>query len=419
MQVKMKARGTKGKSLYWYYVFCLAAGVVALLPVSCSYIMNSGIITEWIARVEELAVGFEMGQSFLFPSAEVILGTGIKANAMNSNLWFALPGFLVRLTGNMVTAYRIYMLVLQIGTLLASILFFERIFAGAETRLPAFFGVLLYMTCPYRLYVCYDLANISQTVAWMLLPLYLWAVMGILGVGAGKGFGSLHFTVVAACALAGIGYADAVFFVTAAGLSVLTGALAKKWQLLAAVAAGSAAFLPGLQHLFQYMFLGGFQELDLPLQSIMGNGYSVGEYFGAYSFRNEHPGMGLGMLACLLTGGWLWFVEKSREPHRVCRNFARLSLFLTVLSLCLFPWDLCQRLGGWALRLVALAGTPAVFWGMGFLCLCVPAACAMERISRHEDRRIAFVVPLIVLLACLGICVYQCNTLIYSRPPLQ
>lgn len=405
----------KGQRKSVYYALCALAVVVAMFPVSCNYIMSGGIVAEWIARVEELAGGLQEGQLYLFPRAETIVSTEIRVNGMNSNLWFVLPGVLYRLTGSIVLAYRIYMAAVQAGTLFAAMLFFGRVFEGEETRLPALLGVYLYMTCPYRIYICYDFANLSQATAWMLLPLYLWAVVGIMDSG---GKWEARDAAAAAASLAGVGYADAVFFVILAGMTLLLGLALRKPGAFVSVLAGVVFFWPGAHRLLQYLFLGGFPELGMPLKSIMPSGYRVGEYFSSYFFRDGHPGIGLGMLTGILAGAWLWFVENKKEERVSCKIFAGLAGFFAVLSLRYFPWDLVERLGVWALKFVSLMDTPAFLAGMAFLCLCVPAAAAVNRMSRHENRLMALAIPVMVLLACVGICVYQCNMLTYGRLPM-
>lgn len=433
----MKRKTQGSREAYLYRVLCIMAGVVALFPVSYNHIMSGGIVTEWIARMEELAAGLRAGQLYFYPSAEVFRDTGIRVNGMNSNFWFIIPSILYLLSGNMVLTYRVYMLAVQAATLVGAILLFQRLFAAEETKLPAFFSTLLYMTCPYRIYICYDLANISQATAWMLMPFYAWAVVGLMKENNGlmkedkrHKFGKadlLHF-LIAVLALAGIGYADVVLFLIAVGITALVSLALRMWLLFGLLAAGGACFLPGLYRLMRYLFMGAYAELEMPLKSIMGDGYRFGEYFSSYSFRNGHPGMGMGMLICLLAGAWLGFAENGDSlPEPVggkCgkgRFFVIMSILMTLLSLRRFPWDFVQRLGVWALKLVSLMDTPAVFWGVGFLCLCVPAGYAMNRINRigrHEEREAALAVPVMVMLFCVGICVYQCNTLTYNRPPL-
>jgi len=410
----MKSIAKKNNYRYQYSVLLFMAGLVALFPVSCNYIMEGGMVTEWTARIAEIAEGLRSGHLYLYPSAGALEASGISINGMDSNLWFWLPGLLYRLTGNLTLAYRIYMLAIQSATLAASTLMFSRIFSRRETDTPVFFGVLLYMTCPYRIYVCYDLADLSQAAAWMLLPVYMWAVLGILSKEGNKP----RNLVTAALTLAGIGYADVIFFLTAAGITMLAGLAKRTFRIFIAVAGGGILFLPGLYRLARYLFLDDFQEMNLPLKSIMADGYHLGSYFSSYAFRSGQPGMGLGMLACLLAGAWLVFVRNDK-PSGKCKAATAAAAFFVLLSFSLFPWDYLQRMGGWALKLVSLINTPAVFWGMANLFLCVPAASAMNRIRQHENKLLASAIPLMVILACYGLCVYQCNTLTYARLPLN
>ena len=409
----MKTEENYNNRTWLYKVLCVAAGMIASLPLACNYIMSGGRVTEWIARVTELAAGFHGGELYFFPQMETLAGTGIWSNGINSNFWFFLPGVIVWLTGNITAAYRIYMLLIQTGTLAASMLFFQELFAEEENRLPAFFGTLLYMVCPYRIFVCYDLADLSQAVAFALLPLYAWAALRVFA-GGGKWRQILFMGVI----LAGIGYADTVFFVTLSGITLSVCAFGRKLRAFFGLAAGGILGLPALYRLGMYVLGKGLPEFDVMLQSIMPKGYRVGQYFSSYFWRDEHPGMGLGMLICFLAVVWIGFVKGEREKNRRYGFFAGTAVFFTVLSLRYFPWDLVQRLGGWALRLVSMIETPAVFWGMACFAFCVPAARGMEKMSRQKDKLAAFGVPLVVLLACAWVCVYQCNMLTYSRMPM-
>lgn len=398
--------------IYLYRVLCILTLAAVLLPASCNYIMSGGIIEEWITRIEEIAMRMQNGYLYLYPSAETLAVSSDWGNAINSNLWFFLPGFLYRISWNIVLAYRLFMLALQIGTLLFSILLFQSLFEGEESKLPVFYGILLYMTCPYRIYVCYDLADLSQAAVWMLLPLYAWAAVGIL-----KDRNKLRSMALAALALAGIGYANVLFSLIVMVITLMAGLLTRSSRMLLSSVGATLIFLPGLYRLIQYLFLGYFQEWDPPVQSIMANGYRFGEYFSSYTWREGRPGMGMGMLLCLLAGLWLGFVKREREENKVFSFFRGISALLIAMSFCRFPWDMVQRLGSGALKLISLIGTPALFGGMAYGGLCVVSASAINRVSKQENRKIAFAVPVMVLLACLGLCIYQCNMLTYNRYP--
>lgn len=398
---------------FLYRIMYVLAGVTALLPVSCEYIMTGGIVTEWILRIEELV----SGGLHLFPTPEVFVGAGVWDNVMNSNLWFFLPALLYRLTGNIVLTYRIYMLAVQMITVLCSVLFFRRIFEyeenGKENEIASCIGVVLYMTCPYRIYVCYDWANLSGATAWMLMPLYGWAVAGLI-----RRKRSWRDLSVAALALAGISYADVIHFVCLAGITLLVVLCSKKVLPLLPLLVAAMLAVPGLYRLIRYLFADGFPEGTQNLRTIMQDGYRFGQFFSSYSFRDEHPGLGLGVLICLTAGLWLWFVKGGEKAKRCEHLFTGIAFLWLLFSLRYFPWDLIQRLGVWSLKLISIVGTPAVFAGLGYAALCVPAAGAAGRISRYENRLIAGAVALIILITSIGLCVYQCNMLTYTRAPM-
>ncbi|MCM1100947.1 MAG: hypothetical protein NC398_06135 [Acetatifactor muris] len=316
----------------------------------------------------------------------------------------------------------LYTAALQIGTLLTSGLLFNRVFPPAKNEWSACIGTLLYMTCPYRIQACYGASDPGRTLAWMLLPLYLWAVLGILsGVRQlstqGGALGSLpagmrkfQYFALASLVLAGIGYADPVFFITVAGLTLPAAIYARNRQCFLLPFAGCALFLPGLYRLALYLFTDRYDGLQLPLGPIMQDGYRLGEYLHAYISRHDNPGMGIGMLLCLLTCIWLQFVADQEESpdretlrmHKLSVFFTIMGIFLTALSSCYFPWDVFQRPGRWALKLISMIETPTVFWGMAYLCLCVPAARAVQQLESRVDSRTARTVRLLVISFCIG-----------------
>lgn len=410
----METRREQANRKFLLWVLYVLAAVVALLPVSSNYIMSGGLVTEWIFRLEEIA----SGGLRLFPTAGVFAETGIWDNAMNSNLWFLLPALLYQLSGNVALVYRIYMLTLQVITALCSALFFKRTLVRdeleKENEMAVCLGVVLYMTCPYRIFVCYDWTNLSLATAWMLMPLYVWAVVGLL-----RKKKSWIDVLVAIFSLAGVGYADVTYFLCLVGITLLAVLCSKKVFPLFPLAAGVVLAFPGLYRLFSYLFLGDFLEGEIMIHTIMQEGYRFGQFFSSYAFRDNHPGLGLGIMICLLAGLWLRFVIGGEKVSTYERFFIGLSILLLMFSLRYFSWDFVQRLGIWTLKLVSVMGTPAVFAGLGYAALCVPAAGAVGRISRCENRLLAGAVPLIILIASIGLCVYQCNMLTYTRATLQ
>lgn len=273
----------------------------------------------------------------------------------------------------------------QLGTALTAWMFFKRLFAEETSKLPAVIGVLLYLICPYRIYVCYDLADTSQAVAWMLLPVYGWAMCGI-AQGDKRVKGMLKEIVIGGVALAGIGYVNEIFFLTVFGVTLLAGPVWRRLRVWLPAFAGAVLCAPRLYQLAKYLFLGQGPYEEVSLNVIMEKGYRVGELFSAFVYKEGHPGMGLGILICLVAGLWLRFVKGVGKEDAVSKALMVIAGLLMVLSLRYFPWDVVQRLGGWSLRLVGLIGTPAFFGGIAFACLCVPAAGAVRNLIRTLNK---------------------------------
>ncbi len=265
----------------------------------------------------------------------------------------------------------------QFATILTTWAFFKQLFEGEASKLPVVCGVLLYMTCPYRLYVSVELADMSQAIVWLLLPAYGTAVCGI--ARENKGIKEIvRVSFIGAISLAGMCYVHPVSFLTVFGLTLLGGLMWKRlWVWLPALAGGIFC-VPRLLDVAKYLFTGTGVYENLPLTVIMDKGYRVGELFGAFVYKEGHPGLGIGILLCLVLGLWLCLVKGTGKMDAASKVMYVMAGMLMVLSLRYFPWDIVQRLGGWALRLVALIGTPAFFGGLGSACLCVPAACAVR-----------------------------------------
>lgn len=408
-KIKTKKSGQEG---FLYILTFLAV----CYPVTCGYLMNTGSIAEWTARVRELAGSFTY---LLFPSDGLILEQNAQLGAMNSNLWYLLPALVVKVSDSLFAAWCVFQLLLQAATMGAVYLMSSELLEKRGEAGGSLFAVLLYMTCPYRLYVCYEAADLSEALVWMLLPLYLWGAARFLDENPSSGVrGKWISGGVAAAALTGIAYADVMQFLILAGVTVLAVLFRKKWTALLVLPVSCVLSAPVLLRLLGYLFRGACASLNLPLSLAADSGYLPGEMLHMFLFHEGHPGLGLGLVMSLLCGIWLVFVRAEWRRSSVCRFFVWMSVFLLVLSLRAFPWEVVQRIGTWALRLIPLLGTPAVFFGMAQTGLCVAGAIGVSRMRGREDVIESKGIPLAVILACLVGCIYQCNQLVYNCMPL-
>lgn len=396
----MKENQEKSNKIYCFLYVVIAA--VTMLPLTCGYIMQGGIIEEWIMRVQEVS---------LFPHPETVLSVDSRMNALHSNLWFLPFSLLYAITNKLKWSYLLQMIFIQIGTLFSSHLMFYRLFSELQKRQITFYGVLLYMTCPYRLYCCYDKADLFQAAAWMLVPIYIWCVTGIMKKGKWTDIFAAAF------ALAGIGYANIFYFLIFIGFSVLIIFIIRCRKIVFSLIGGSVLFIPGLLRLTQYLFMDKYDVFQLPLQSIMSAGYRLGDYFNFFVYHDGRPGMGFGLFFALFSAWWLIFVERKWKKFKISRIFFLFGVILFFLSLKYFPWDYVQRVGSFGLKFVGLIGTPAIFGGTAQLLFCIPGSYSIYMISKIENRYVARGMILLFVSANLLWCVYFCNMLTYQRIP--
>ncbi len=366
----------------------------ASLPAFCGYLMDGGEIREWIARVEELKGGAFFSQ----------------LSPLDSNLWLLPMVLLCRAGLSLGIAYGIFVLLLQSAATFCAKLLFSRLFGEREQTL---FATLFYVTCPYHIYVCFDLGDWGKAVAWTLTPLAAWGMAGIVR----KGFGWLD-SVVVALAMAGIGYADCRMFLVAAGVLFLGILWYRKFVGFFPLLLGAILYGPGLIRLIVYLFTGGDGSYQLSLQSIAGSGYALGQFFSSYVYAEGRPGLGLGLLGGILLSLWLRFARNVRLPKKAdfCVFFAVLFL---LMSSWRFPWDVISRIGVPVLRLVSLMETPAVFFGCACMFLSVPAAWGVGEAMKQESKYVRVGAPLLIFAASIAIAVFLCNSLTYIRMPLS
>lgn len=391
-------------------VIYIAILVVASLPLACGYVMEGGDILLWLARVEEVKDNLQARYFLLYPSSELIVAYEGQFSALNSNLWLLIPAIIRILGGSITTSYRLYLLFLNMITMLTVHKMFGEIF---EKKVPVLFGVLFYMTCPYRIYICYDKANLGMVAAWTLIPLVVGGMVRLFRTSI-----TWKNVVMIAVAFAAVGYADGILLLFLSGIIILGVIWYRKPQGLIPLVSGLILYLPGATCWLSYLMVGGMEEWNLPIRSIAGQGYALGQFFSTWTYRLGCPGLGLGLMCGLAFYIWPWLAENSFYMKSHYTFFTFVMCFLALLSLECFPWDMVQRLGTPFLRLVSLMETQGFCFGFTSLAACVPAACGVERMIKHQRYEGMVGVALAVVFAAIGVAIYICNSLTYYRVPM-
>lgn len=244
---------------------------------------------------------------------------------------------------HLVWIHHIWMLLVQIMTLWFTGLLFGEVFKAEDYRIAKYIGIVLYTTAPFRIYICYDWQNMNQSIFWMLVPLLGYGLLAVLDKG-----------------------------------KRINGCVALFLTMLG------------------FIGMCRMQEGSLFSDYIYERGYTLGDFFTAYQFADGYPGMGVGMLVCIVVSGYLFVVKGCRENNSVCK----LTLLLGIVTGALSYFCL-----------------PLLFWGLSYTCLCLNGASALECLYKKEEKTMATAIVVFVVVACLGLCIYQCNMITYHNLP--
>lgn len=215
-------------------LICLIIGCLTVIPVFCGYLYEGERITDWTA----------------------IGGTAF--------------------------GWQLLVAVAQLLTLIGTRGMFRELF-GETCPQASFWGMLLYLTCPARIYVMFDEGNVPLTVLGAILPAGVWLI-AILRRRCGRIVGGLA---------------------AAAGIAVV-------------VYAGTVPLLTA--------------------QSAERTAYSVGEWLHLLIYQNGHPGLGYGLAAGLLACAWLGWIQRGRTCSVLGYGFLTVGLVCVLLSLRVLPW---------------------------------------------------------------------------------
>lgn len=262
-------------------------------------------------------------------------------------------------------------------------------------------GVTLYMTCPYRLALCYEQENPALSTAWALVPWYFYGLSGVKKTGKSRGLSMA----LAAAALAAVGYESSVMLVVLLLITLFFLLLSKEYlYALIPALGGVLLWLPRGRHFLGYLFTSGTVP-EIPISSITEKGYALSDFMTSWVFSEGRPGLGMGLLLGL--AALLWTVvaggNRCSRENKVCLTLAVLCLWGATRF---FPWDMVQRLGEWALKFVSLLETPALFFGFACLFLSMAVPACVGALLQEEDRLPARGTLIVIWVAAVGTALY-------------
>lgn len=159
-------------------LFCLAIAVLIMsLPIFNDYLISGHDISYHLGRIDGLYHGLLSGHFPVRINPIHAGGYGTAMPIMYPDLLLYLPA-LFRLCGvSLMLSYKLFLFLLNAGTVMVSYQCFKRMTASDHIGLIA---SVLYSLGTYRLVNLYERAALGEAIAMVFLPLVLWAMYEIV-----------------------------------------------------------------------------------------------------------------------------------------------------------------------------------------------------------------------------------------------
>ena len=350
------------------YVMAGLTGIVVLssLPLLVDYYLGGGDMGFHLLRIEGLAEGLKSGQIPVRIQPEWLKGHGYAVSIFYCDTFLLLPA-LLRLAGFPVfSAYRFFMIAVNLATAWIAYVCFMRLFSS---RYIGLLGSVLYTLAPYRLYCVYTRNAVGEYTAMTFLPLICAGFVMVFRNGEAEGteeerrgrrYLVLGFTGIVQSHVITV---ELVLAFSVLMCIVLWRYLFRKKVILDMIKAASAVILLNLWYIvpfMDYFITGDFGFKHASARRIQERGLLAAHLFYTWNRagENEHfneTGMtgtvpatvGAALLICILL--FLYWRMHGKKAGTAGWEYgtARVALFIgctaMLCSLNLFPWDKIQR----------------------------------------------------------------------------
>ncbi|MBQ7839210.1 MAG: hypothetical protein IJ390_01785 [Lachnospiraceae bacterium] len=333
----------------------LLIGLFVSLPLFISGINIGHDLRFHLMRIEGIAQEIRSGNIPVRLSSLWMDGYGYPVSVYYGDLLLYIPA-LLRIAGfSIEESYKFYVLFINFGTSLVSLLSFRRIFKDEKIAL---FTTFAYVTASYRLVDIYIRAAVGEYSALMFLPMIALAVCEIYRSDAKDHAFCKKNALLLALGMTGV-----------IGTHILTAEMAVILLVLICVVLWKKTFcrktiltylLAAVQTLclnlyFLVPFLDYYKNVTVKIndtvsgdtvKKIQSGGAYIAQYFAFFQDAFGHNSAevndrmlltpGIVLMAALIFGMILWFLKKGNRETRFLTAFSALVLFI---ASDLFPWD--------------------------------------------------------------------------------
>lgn len=272
-----------------------------------------------------------------------------------------------------------------------------------KDKIIALYGAALYVLMPYRIYVCFDIKDIGQSIFWAVLPLIFACLVKAYDKSIGKK--SFIWLLPAAALLAILSRADAVLVVIGSIILIFAGVLLRKFFYVAVSMTGLIGSFVINTDYWKFVLRGHINREFVDSVLIAGKGYYFGKYFMSWEYFENLPGLGFGLLlSLLLICGYLIrsFDVSENDDKNTERDkmIAKVSLIAVLLAAVAFHWgfwDIIERAHPIMERFISSIASPNVFFGYGCAVLCIPASLVAGKLWNAKKQVVSKIIPLFIL----------------------
>ena len=180
----------------WSIILLLALTVALMsLPLLFS-LENLDDLAFHLSRIQSIAENIQSGNAgspfYWYPA----MGYGYAAPLCYPDLFLYLPAFLVCLGMKLTWAYKTFVLVVQLATVLVAYFSFKRIF---NSQAISILGALMWATTPVRLFDVYFRAAVGEYLAMTFFPLIALGVFLIFSKQKSVRYGWIAFSIGVSC----------------------------------------------------------------------------------------------------------------------------------------------------------------------------------------------------------------------------
>lgn len=383
-----------------YTAILCALGIFITLPFAGEVLQSGHDLPFHISRIKGVAEGLSYGQFPVRLNMDINYGYGFVSEILYPNLFVYFPALLMFLGMSVLSAYKFWILFINIATALAGYYSFSRLLKS--DKLGAVCAVL-YLINPYRLNNIFLRASIGEVLAQIFLPLLVYALAEViygehrkwwlLSVAA-IGIMQSHVVSLEICIM------FAVLFCLISLKNLFSGNGLKR--IVSCLKAAFAVIMlnlwflvPFLDHLKNEYYLVA-DKRDLSRETV----YLLQMFLSHFKVAGDNVTDGLngempltiGIILLIGSGCYIYYTYGLKKIQGRLKKIGDVSLLFGGLSCYMaseyFPWKLLERNCGLVYGLLAKMQYPWRMLGYASLFLCIVTTIALSALWK-DGKRIA------------------------------